>query len=235
MSEQTRNDARRAAQGRRSSTSGSSSALLMGIYGVILLVDRVLHQQRPADARPTGSTSTSCGGIGMIVVAVGVRALGAARPIVVPAHVRARTTIRPRRVNVPVEGASIVLRTSARARSRARRRLVVVVGASVIVLVAVVVIDGGGRAPSPGVAWPTSPASGPVVVVPGYGGSAERPRTDRGAGSGATGATVVGFQPTQGGTGDLRVQAKRLAAARSRVIRRSGPTRSTSSATRRGA
>ncbi len=51
---------------------------------------------------------------------------------------------------------------------------------------------------------------GPVIVVPGYGGDAsdldplvEQLRRD--------GRTVVAFEPTQGGTGDLRVQARRLA------------------------
>jgi triacylglycerol lipase len=51
---------------------------------------------------------------------------------------------------------------------------------------------------------------GPVIVVPGYGGTAsdldplvEQLRRD--------GRTVVAFQPTQGATGDLRVQARRLA------------------------
>ena len=51
---------------------------------------------------------------------------------------------------------------------------------------------------------------GPVVVVPGYGGTArdlaplvEQLRDD--------GRVVVAFEPTGGGTGDLRVQARRLA------------------------
>jgi triacylglycerol lipase len=60
---------------------------------------------------------------------------------------------------------------------------------------------------------------GPVIVVPGYGGDAsdldplvERLRRD--------GRTVVAFEPTQGGTGDLRVQARRLADLATRTIDR---------------
>ena len=57
-------------------------------------------------------------------------------------------------------------------------------------------------------------STGPVVLVPGYGGTRRRPRPGgRGAASGRV-ATVVPFEPTEGGTGDLRVQARRLAEPR---------------------
>lgn len=62
---------------------------------------------------------------------------------------------------------------------------------------------------------------GPVLVVPGYGGKlssldplvAELKREGR---------TVVVVMPTDGGTGDLRVQAKRLGAAASKAMKDSG-------------
>jgi triacylglycerol lipase len=60
---------------------------------------------------------------------------------------------------------------------------------------------------------------GPVLVVPGYGGTAsdldplvEQLRRD--------GRTVVAFEPTQGGTGDLAVQARRLADLATRTMDR---------------
>ena len=60
---------------------------------------------------------------------------------------------------------------------------------------------------------------GPVIVVPGYAGTASdldplvgQLRQD--------GRTVVAFQPTQGGTGDLRVQARRLADLADRTMER---------------
>lgn len=92
----------------------------------------------------------------------------------------------------------------------ARRRLVLAVGALVGVLVvagvaAIVVPRLGGS----DVADQATP--GPVVLVPGYGGNVSdldplvaRVRKD--------GRTAVVFRPTNGGTGDLRAQAKRLAA-----------------------
>lgn len=102
----------------------------------------------------------------------------------------------------------------------ARRRLVVViVGCAVIALVAVagtLVVRGlaGG-----GIAEQSLP--GPVLVVPGYGGSvqsvdplvAELRREGR--------KTVV-FAPTDGGTGDLQVQASRLAALVTRTMEAAG-------------
>ena len=58
-----------------------------------------------------------------------------------------------------------------------------------------------------------------MLVVPGYGGTASdldpliaQLRRD--------GRTVVAFEPTQGGTGDLRVQAKRLADLAERTMER---------------
>ena len=62
---------------------------------------------------------------------------------------------------------------------------------------------------------------GAVIVVPGYGGTASdvTPIVDelrRG------GRTAIAFQPSGGGTGDLRVQARRLADLARRTIERTG-------------
>ena len=102
---------------------------------------------------------------------------------------------------------------------RARRRLVIVVGALVIVLVAGV-LSSWWRAQS---RWRCRRPvhAGSVIVVPGYGGS----RSDLAPiveSSGAKDATAIVFQPTEGGTGDLRVQARRLADLAQRTIDRTG-------------
>jgi triacylglycerol lipase len=90
----------------------------------------------------------------------------------------------------------------------ARRRLVVIViGCVAVALVAVIGIGVVHRLAGGGIAEQSEP--GPVLVVPGYGGSvqsvdplvAELRREGRKA---------VVFAPTDGGTGDLQVQAKRL-------------------------
>jgi triacylglycerol lipase len=62
---------------------------------------------------------------------------------------------------------------------------------------------------------------GPVVVVPGYGGTASdlEPVVEQ---LRAGGRTVVAFEPTQGGLGDLRVQARRLAELVRRTLERTG-------------
>jgi triacylglycerol lipase len=89
--------------------------------------------------------------------------------------------------------------------------LVLVVG--VLVVVVVRAVSGGGAA--------DQSQQGAVIVVPGYGGTvsdvapivAELRREGRKA---------VAFQPSQGGTGDLRVQARRLADLAKRTIARTG-------------
>jgi pimeloyl-ACP methyl ester carboxylesterase len=62
---------------------------------------------------------------------------------------------------------------------------------------------------------------GPVVVVPGYGGAASAltPLVEQ---LHQEGRTVAVFAPTEGGTGDLRVQARRLADLARRTLDRSG-------------
>ena len=90
----------------------------------------------------------------------------------------------------------------------ARRRLaVIVVGGVVLVLVAVIGSLVARRLGDAGTADQAQP--GPVLVVPGYGGSLTELGTlvDELRRSGRE--TVV-FEPTEGGTGDLRVQARRL-------------------------
>lgn len=90
----------------------------------------------------------------------------------------------------------------------ARRRLVVTVLA-VVVLVLVVVTGTllAGELTGRGTADQSRP--GPVLVVPGYGGrtASLAPLV---AQLRADGRQVVVFEPTGGGTGDLRVQARRL-------------------------
>ena len=62
---------------------------------------------------------------------------------------------------------------------------------------------------------------GPVLVVPGYGGAPEdlRPLVEE---LRREGRTVAVFVPTEGGTGDLRVQARRLADLARRTMERTG-------------
>ncbi len=62
---------------------------------------------------------------------------------------------------------------------------------------------------------------GPVIVVPGYGGTASDldPLV---AQLRREGRTVVAFEPTQGGTGDLRVQAGRLSELATSVMEKAG-------------
>jgi triacylglycerol lipase len=96
----------------------------------------------------------------------------------------------------------------------------VVAGAMVVVLVvaalAVVVVrkvSGGGVADQSEV--------GTVIVVPGYGGTVSdvTPIVDA---LERAGRTAIAFEPSQGGTGDLRVQASRLADQVQRTIDRTG-------------
>ena len=91
-----------------------------------------------------------------------------------------------------------------------------VVLALVLGVVALVVVQGAGGG---GVADQSKP--GAVIVVPGYGGTVsdvtpivEHLRDE--------GRTAVAFRPSAGGTGDLRVQARRLAALADRTIERTG-------------
>ena len=62
---------------------------------------------------------------------------------------------------------------------------------------------------------------GAVIVVPGYGGSVAdvAPIVDH---LRSEGRTVIAYQPSEGGTGDLRVQAKRLAKLAQLMIDRTG-------------
>jgi triacylglycerol lipase len=62
---------------------------------------------------------------------------------------------------------------------------------------------------------------GPVIVVPGYGGTASDldPLV---AQLRHEGRKVVAFEPTQGGTGDLRMQARRLADLATSVMEKAG-------------
>ena len=95
-----------------------------------------------------------------------------------------------------------------------------VVGALVIVLVVGVVALVVARSVSGGGAADQS-QPGAVIVVPGYGGTASdvMPIVDE---LRREGRTAIAFQPTGGGTGDLRVQAKRLADLAQRTIDRTG-------------
>ncbi|WP_036224908.1 triacylglycerol lipase [Marmoricola sp. URHB0036] len=95
-----------------------------------------------------------------------------------------------------------------------------VVGALVIVLVVGLVALVVARSVSGGGAADQS-QPGAVIVVPGYGGTASdvTPIVDE---LRREGRTAIAFQPTGGGTGDLRVQAKRLADLAQRTIDRTG-------------
>lgn len=95
-----------------------------------------------------------------------------------------------------------------------------VVGALVIVLVVGVIALVVARSVSGGGAADQS-QPGAVIVVPGYGGTASdvTPIVDE---LRREGRTAIAFQPTGGGTGDLRVQAKRLADLAQRTIDRTG-------------
>src|SRR4051812_12933697 len=105
-----------------------------------------------------------------------------------------------------------------------------VVGALVIVLVVGVVALVVARSVSGGGAADQS-QPGAVIVVPGYGGTASdvTPIVDE---LRREGRTAIAFQPTGGGTGDLRVQAKRLADLASARSTAPASRRSTSWATR---
>lgn len=102
----------------------------------------------------------------------------------------------------------------------ARRRLFTMVGALLAVLVvavaAVLVARGLGGADAV-----DQTRLGPVVVVPGYGGNVGSldPLV---AELRSEGRQVVVFRPTDGGIGDLRVQAKRLAGVAARAMKASG-------------
>lgn len=101
----------------------------------------------------------------------------------------------------------------------ARRRLVVVIGVLSLALVAgtaaflVVRLAGGGTADQ------TRP--GPVLLVPGYGGTVDDldalARELR-----RSGREVVVFEPSEGAVGDLRVQARRLRALVEETLDRTG-------------
>ena len=106
--------------------------------------------------------------------------------------------------------------------SPARRRLVLLVLSAVLaVAVAIAVVVGVGRVRrSATVAAPQSPA-GPVLLVPGYGGSTTG-LTRLAAVLRAHGRTAEVVSLPGGGTGDLRVQAKTLAAAAKAILARTG-------------
>ncbi|MEP6815693.1 MAG: alpha/beta fold hydrolase [Marmoricola sp.] len=102
--------------------------------------------------------------------------------------------------------------------SPARRRLFTLVGA----LVAVLVVSGVGVLVAQqvgGASFADQSLPGPVIVVPGYGGNvssldplvAELRREGR---------DVVVFQPTDGGTGDLRIEARGLADLADQVMKK---------------
>ena len=104
----------------------------------------------------------------------------------------------------------------------ARRRLVLIVaGAVSLALVALVVVIVVGRLSGSGVHAAPQDQPGPVLLVPGYGGStsaldtlAATLRTDGRA------AQVVALP--DGGTGDLRVQARAVATAATSLLSRTG-------------
>ena len=91
--------------------------------------------------------------------------------------------------------------------------LVIVLIAGVLALVVARALSGGGAA--------DQSQLGAVIVVPGYGGSASdvAPIVDE---LRREGRTAIAFQPSEGGTGDLRVQAKRLADLAQRTMDRTG-------------
>lgn len=102
----------------------------------------------------------------------------------------------------------------------ARRRLTVIVLAGLVVaLVAVVGMLVVHRLAGGGIAEQSRP--GPVLVIPGYGGNtaALGPIVTELRDSGRD---VTVFEPTDGGTGDLEVQARRLAALAKRTMDRTG-------------
>jgi triacylglycerol lipase len=102
----------------------------------------------------------------------------------------------------------------------ARRRLVLgLVGVVVLAVVAGVVSLVLRRGETGGAADQSRP--GPVLLVPGYGGDVSDldPLADA---LRAEGRTVRIVAPTQGGTGDLRVQARRLASAARAAMSSSG-------------
>jgi triacylglycerol lipase len=92
----------------------------------------------------------------------------------------------------------------------ARRRLVLVLAAVLaVVVVAVLVLMVAGGSPDDQRVDQAQP--GPVIVLPGYGGETE-PLAPLLAALRNAGREAVVFQPTENEQGDLRVQAKRLAA-----------------------
>ncbi len=102
----------------------------------------------------------------------------------------------------------------------ARRRLLVaalgLLALAVVVVSALVLVRGAGTGAAVDQSTP-----GPVLVVPGYGGDTaglvplvRQLRRDR--------REVVVLAPVDGGTGDLRAQARRLAALARRTLQRSG-------------
>jgi triacylglycerol lipase len=104
--------------------------------------------------------------------------------------------------------------------ARARRRLLTGLLAVVLVLVVagaatlvVKALSGGGAA--------AQDSPGPIVLVPGYGGSTSDldPLVARAR---QQGRQAVVFTPTDGGTGDLATQAKRLATLVDRTLSSSG-------------
>ncbi len=102
-----------------------------------------------------------------------------------------------------------------------RRRLVLAIASLVLLLITVIVVTTLIRSRSSSISPATQSEPGPVILVPGYGGSVDslRPLADAVR---STGRTAIVMSLVGDGRGDLRVQATRLGEVADQARRRTG-------------